>query len=204
MSVSEGYENTLEVSYTLTRPGNDEAQLVLRQARDQDRRDSKVLGWVTRGASVTTPSRKFGELSPITPEDVGGRGNYSKLVSAGAISEATAELVGMNLGEYEYRVTGKNMPSLLVGPCVPSDRRIRSRGEGVNAEDFDQPAEEPYETWDEVKKRIVMREPRPAVDGRAICEELVEKGYLERVRIRDAAKAALKRRLTGSKSSSAE
>jgi len=204
MSVQEGYENLLHVTYTLTRAGNDEAALVLRQKREEDRQNSKVRYWVTRGASVSTGLHKYSELTPITPEMVGGGGDFAKLISAGAVSEASEEVVGLNNGEYEYRVTGKNMPSLLVGPCVPSDKRIRSRGEGVNASDFDQPGEEAYEVWDEVRKRVVMREPRPAVDGRAIAEELVEKGYLERVRIRDAAKAALKRRLTGSKSGSAE
>jgi len=201
MPVTEGSENTLEVTCTVTRPGNDEAALVLRQKREEDRKNSKVRHWVTRGASVATATHKYSELTPITAEMVGGRGNLAKLKSMGAVSEASEEVVGLNLGEYEFEVTDKS--SISVGPTVPSDRRIRSPHAGVNAVEFSQPGEEAYEVWDEVKKRVVMREARPAVDGRAIAEELVEKGYLRRVKVRDMAKAALKRRLTGSKRDSA-
>jgi hypothetical protein len=198
MPIRQGSENAIEVTYTLPNFAFDEQKHDYNRDCAEDVKKAKHRNWVRRLCSVATATHKFSEFTPITAQDVGGRGNLAKLVSAGAVAEASEEIVGFNRGDYEGVVTGKGMPSLMLPPYnVPPDRRIRVQGEGVNPEEFAIPPREGYQAVRD--NRVVTVEGHPGDDGRARFEELIEKGYIRRVKLRDAAKAAVKKRLAQAK-----
>ena len=181
------------VPYKRPRFGSVEAEEAWKQRNAKRREKQTVIAEVAEACSVeTVRGTTLRDGEQVTPADVGGQVNLTRLRSVGAVNMVTANQAKTNAGGFEFTALRS----------FTHNGRIYDVAEGFSAEELDVPGTEPSQAVT-VDGRIVEHPGRPPVDGAKLTEQLVKNGLAERAKLTDKVRQAAKRVLKGSKTKAA-